>query len=71
MNRNDINAIKNFYTCLQIAHGLSQLMVVLAKQSIARTYGTLKQVWANFLALIKMLPNYQPIQLKPKYKLKY
>lgn len=70
MNRTDINAIKNFYTCLQIAHCLSQLMV-LAKQSIARTYGTLKQVWADFLALIKMLPNYQPIPLKPKYNLRY
>lgn len=70
MNRKNKNAIKNYYTCLQIAHCISQLMV-LAKQSVARGYGTLKDLWSDFLNLIKSLPDYSPVTLKPKYNLRY
>lgn len=70
MNRNNIKAIKNYYTCLQIAHLLSQL-VVLAKQSITRSFGSLKEVWSVLLNLLKLVPDYQPVTLKPKYNLRY
>ena len=70
MNRHNIWAIKNYYICLQIAHLISQLMI-LNKKSIIKTFQTLKEVWSVMLSLIKLNTEYQPIPLKPKYNLRY
>jgi hypothetical protein len=70
MNRHNIKAIKSYYTCLQIAHLISQL-VVLAKQSIARTFGSLKEVWSVLLNILKLCSDYEPIALKSRYNLRY
>lgn len=70
MSRTNLNAMKNYYTCLQIAHLFSQLLI-LAKNSIAKTYRTAKKLWADFWALLKFLPDYQPVVQKPRYNLRY
>jgi hypothetical protein len=38
MNRKNLNAMKNYYTCLQIAHLIMQL-ITRAKNSVVKTYG--------------------------------
>ena len=70
MNQTKLGAMKNYYTCLQIAHLISQLLT-LAKNSIAHSYRTSKKVWADFWAMLKFLEHYEPIPLNAKYNLRY
>jgi hypothetical protein len=70
MNRNDLGAMKNFYICLQIAHLIMQL-VTRAKNSVAKTYRTIKMIWSDFCSLLRLLKEYTPIVLKSKYNLRY
>jgi hypothetical protein len=70
MNRNDLYAMKNFYTCLQIAHLIMQL-ITKAKDSVAHKYGTIRMIWTDFCALLRLLKEYTPIALKPKYNLRF
>ncbi|MFT6335054.1 MAG: hypothetical protein ACJATI_001800 [Halioglobus sp.] len=70
MNRNDLYAMKNFYTCLQIAHLIMQL-ITKAKDSVAHKYGTIRMVWTDFHALLRLLKEYTPIALKQKYNLRF
>lgn len=70
MNRTNLYALKNYYTCLQIAHLIMQL-ISRAKKSITKTYQTLKMVWIDFTALLRHLQDYQPQILKSKYNLRY
>lgn len=70
MNQNNLNALKNYYTCLQIAHLIMQL-ISRAKNSITKTYQTIKMVWEDFSALLRLLEDYQPQMLKSKFNLRY
>jgi len=70
MNRNNLNAMKNYYTCLQIAHLIMQL-ISRAKNSIVQSYQTNKMVWSDFCALLRLLQDYLPQKLKPKINLRY
>lgn len=70
LNRNNLNAMKNYYTCLQIAHLIMQL-ITRAKNSMLKTYQSNKMIWADFCALLRLLQDYIPQKLKPKFNLRY
>jgi hypothetical protein len=70
INCNDLYAMKNFYPCLQIAHLIIQL-ITKAKDSVAHKYGTIRMIWTDFCALLRLLKEYTPIALKPKYNLRF
>jgi len=62
MNRKNINAIKNYYTCLQIAHLFSQLLT-LCINTVCKHYKTMKMLWNDFLSLLRMIADYEPRDL--------
>ena len=71
MSRKNSTGIKNYYTCLQIAHLLSQLLT-LAKNTVVKKYGTIKALWLYFCSLLRMIDDYKPANLTlAKYNLRY
>ena len=70
MNRNNINAIKNYYSCLQIAHLFDQLLN-LATNSNAYCWTTVKKMWEYFMSAIRILDTIQPIQYPDKCNFRY
>lgn len=70
MNRNNLTAIKNYYTCLQIAHLIMQL-ICRAKNSMAGTYHSTRMIWTDLCLLLRLLPDYIPQPLKTKFNLRY
>ena len=71
MNRKNLNAIKNYYTCLQIAHLFSQLLT-LSKNSVCKIFGTIKMLWENFLSLLRMIDDFEPVDFtNKKFNIRY
>ena len=70
MNRNNLTAIKNYYTCLQIAHLIMQL-ICRAKNSMTGTYLSTRMIWTDLCLLLRLLPDYIPQPLKTKFNLRY
>ena len=70
MNRTYLEATQNYYICLQIAHLIMQL-ITRAKNSVVNTYQSIKMVWVDFCALLRLLQDYIPQNLKAKYNLRY
>ena len=70
MNRNNFNAIQNYYICLQIAHLFSQLLT-LAKNSISKSFESIKHMWLTFCSLLRIMTDYHPPPMLKKYNLRY
>lgn len=70
MNRLHLNAIKNYYHCLQIAHLLDQLIILCTNTTIV-AYGTIIKMWEYFCSELRLLENYSPTTNNVKINLRY
>ena len=66
-----LNAIKNYYTCMQIAHLFSQLLT-LSKNTVCKIYASIKMLWENFLSLLRMIDDFEPDDFtNKKFNMRY
>jgi hypothetical protein len=70
MNRNNVKAIKNYYTCLQIAHLFDQLLN-LATNTHAYCWSTVTKMWEYFISAIRILNNIELVRNHPKCNFRY
>lgn len=70
MNRSNINAIKNYYHCLQIANLLNQLIILCTNTNI-EAYGATIRMWQHFCAELRIIENYSSITNNAKINLRY
>lgn len=70
MNRNNLNAIKNYYHCLQIANLFNQL-IILCRNTTVAAYGTTIKMWEYFCSELRIIENFQPMIINPKTNLRY
>jgi hypothetical protein len=70
MNRHNLNAIKNYYHCLQIADIFNQLIILCKNTSIA-AYGSTMKMWEYFCSELRILDQYNPQPCNQKINLRY
>jgi len=70
MNRNNQNAIINYYHTLQIAEIFNQL-IQLCQNTTVHAYGTIIKMWAYFCSELRILDNFKPEPINRKINLRY
>jgi hypothetical protein len=71
MNRHNLNAIKNYYHCLQMANIFNQL-ILLCKNTTIEAYGSAIKLWEYFSSELRILDQYNPPQsINQKINLRY
>ena len=71
MNRKNLEAIKNYYICLQIAHIFDQLLT-LSLNTYVHCWNTIKGMWQYVCSALTILTDYQPPPVTDKkYNYRY
>ena len=70
MNRHNLNAIKNYYHCLQMADIFNQL-IILCKNTSIEAYGSTMKMWEYFCSELRMIDHYNPQPTNNKINLRY
>lgn len=70
MNWNSLRALKNYYSCLQIAHLLSQLHTK-AKKLLSKITYSVEKLWQYVCSALSMLDEYISTEPTMKYNYRY
>lgn len=73
MNRNNLNAIKNYYICLQIAHLIDQLIQKAKNNNPTKIWKTIKKMSEYLMAFLKIVDELiiEPPPIGRKYNYRY